>query len=191
MKRFVALMLILILSLSVLTGCSDTTGTEPDTTAAETTGEVNTEVTAQQAEDTTLAESEAVSQTEADTTAQVTLGDIAGQTLADTDEFAIIITHCVTDSEQGFVMNAYLENKTDDPVVFKITASALNNKDMHPAFTQEVKAGESMVAPMVWSADKLRERRVTQVTEAKIELQVVSYGESIKMLSSDIYVINP
>lgn len=190
MKRLVALMLMILLSLSVLTACNDTTGTESETTSAEATV-ADTEVTAQQAEGATTTEATSGSQTMADATLQATETNTKGQNLADTEEFSIIITDCVTDANKGFVMYAEIENKTENPLVFKVTASALNNKDMHPDFTHEVPAYEKVNIPMVWSADKLAERLVTEVTEVKIELQVVSYGENVKMLSSDIYTINP
>lgn len=190
MKRTATFLLILILSFAVLTACSEVTA-DPDTIASDTTAVQSTEETTLQNEVTSAAETASDSQTATNNNAQTTENNSKKQILADTDEFTIIVSDGVTDSVNGFTMNAYLENKTDNPIVFEITASALNNKDMHPAFTQEVKAGESMTVPVVWSADKLAQRRVTEVTEVKIELEVVSYGENVKMLSSDIYVINP
>lgn len=191
MKRFVAFLLIFMLSFSVLTACTpavepDEGGTTADTrTSVEgsTEGSVISDVTSTAADaDTGVSASAAEAGTSSDTEEKI---------LADTDEFTIIITDCVTDSTTGFTMNAYLVNKTENPIEFRVTASALNNKDMHPAFTQEVKPGESLAAPMNWSADKLSERRVTEVTEVKIELEVVSYGEEVKLISSEIYVITP
>ena len=102
-----------------------------------------------------------------------------------------MVTNCVMDTVAGFVMNTYLENKTEDPVVFEVTASALNGKDMHPAFTQEVNPGEVLTVPMVWSEDKLANRQIVTVEEVKIELQIVSYGEEIREISRDIYTIVP
>ncbi len=192
MKRFVAFLLMILLSVSVLTACNDVTGTDSTVTTAEITGTLSAEETTVQGESTSATEEASATQTATGTTAETQKNNSSKeQTLVETEEFSIIVTDCVTDKVNGFTMNAYLENKTEDPIVFKVTASALNNKDMHPAFTQEVKTGESMTAPMTWSADKLKERRVTEVTEVKIELQVISYGKEVKMLSSDVYVINP
>lgn len=192
MKRFFAFLIIIILSFTVLTACNYVTGTGPAETTAETTGALSTEETTAQGEVSSVSEEVIATQTVADTTAQTQENNSSKeQTLIETEEFAITVTDCVTDKEKGFTMNTYLVNKTETPIEFRVTASALNNKDMHPDFTQEVKAGESMTAPMIWSAEKLAERRVTEVTEVKIELQVVSYGENAKMLSSDIYTINP
>ncbi len=192
MKRFVAFLLVILFCVSVLTACNDVTGTDPTETTAETTGALSTEETTAQGEEPSATGKASAAQTETDTTAETQKDNSQkGQTLIETEEFAITVTDCVTDSVSGFTMNAYLENKTENPIVFKVTASALNNKDMHPAFTQEVKAEESMTAPMIWSAEKLAERRVTEVTEVKIELQVISYGKEVKILSSDVYVINP
>lgn len=193
MKRLVAFILIIILSFAVLTACNDVTGTDPTVTTAESTDVQVTEVTDAGNEVTSATEGVSATQTATNNTAETQSHSHSHteQTLIDTEEFAITVTDCVTDKEKGFTMNTYLVNKTETPIEFRVTASALNNKDMHPDFIQEVKAGESMTAPMTWSADKLQDRRVTEVTEVKIELQVVSYGEEIKLLSSDVYVINP
>ncbi len=193
MKRLVAFILIIILSFSVLTACNDVTGADTTVTTVETTDTLSTEETTAQGGASSATEEVTSTQTATNNTAETQSHSHshAEQTLIDTEEFAITVTDCVTDKEKGFTMNTYLVNKTETPIEFRVTASALNNKDMHPDFIQEVKAGESMTAPMTWSADKLQDRRVTEVTEVKIELQVVSYGEEIKLLSSDVYVINP
>lgn len=187
MKKSIVLLLLVVLCFGMLFGCSGT-GDGPETTVSietstQTTGDLVTE-TAGNTENITENATEI---------ATVINGseDSAKQTLVDNPEVTVKIMDCATDANNGFIMNTYLENKTDSPVVFKVTASALNGKDMHPAFTQEVKAGESMTAPMVWSQDKLAERQVTVVEEVKIELQIVSYGAEIKEISTDIYTIIP
>lgn len=187
MKKRIAVLLLVVLCFGMLFGCSGT-GDGSETT-------VNTETSTQTTGDLVT---EIAGNTEniIENTTGVATGingseDSAKQILVDNPEVAVKIMDCATDANNGFIMNTYLENKTDSPVIFKVTASALNGKDMHPAFTQEVKAGESMTAPMVWSADKLAERQVTVVEEVKIELQIVSYGAEIKEISTDIYTIIP
>lgn len=187
MKNYIALLLVVILSLSVLFGCG-ATGDNNETT-------LSAENTASQAENLTQSEtqnsSEGAVNTEAETTVAVQQSEFTAQTLIDDEEVSVVVTNCVMDTVAGFVMNTYLENKTEDPVVFEVTASALNGKDMHPAFTQEVNPGEVLTVPMVWSEDKLANRQIVTVEEVKIELQIVSYGEEIREISRDIYTIVP
>ena len=192
MKKYIALILICILSLCVLGGCDTLGNASSDATDVQipTESVADEDVTAI----STQAQSEAVT-TEANVSVtddlQAESEKTQGNTLVETEDFAVVITDCVTDEETGFTMNAYLENKTDATLEFKVTASAINSKDMHPDFACDVKAGGSITAPMVWSADKLSQRRVTDVKEVKIELQVISYSDDVKLLSSEIYTINP
>lgn len=191
MKKYTALFLGFILSLCVFVGCDTLGNASSDATDVQIpTESVAEDVTAISTQD----QSEAVT-TEANVSVtddlQAESEKTQGNTLVETEDFAVVITDCVTDEETGFTMNAYLENKTDATLEFKVTASAINSKDMHPDFACDVKAGGSITASMVWSADKLSQRRVTDVKEVKIELQVISYSDEVKLLSSDIYTINP
>ncbi len=191
MKKNIALILLFILSLCVLGGC-DVAGNNPsDATVTEApTESIAEDVTANPADTGAVAEN-TDTQAVTEDTSQTGDSTAYAKPLVETEEFAVVITDCTTDADAGFTMNAYLENKTDTTLEFKVTASALNNKDMHPDFSCDVKAGESLTAPMTWTAEKLSQRRLTEVKEVKIELQVISYGDEVKLLSSDIYTINP
>lgn len=190
MKKYIALILICILSLCVLGGCDVAENNSSDTSGNGTPTESVTEaMTAIPTETDTLAEED--TQASEEGASQTENSTAYAKTLVETEEFAVVITDCATDADAGFTMNAYLQNKTDTTLEFKVTASAINNKDMHPDFACDVKAGESLTAPMTWTADKLAQRRVTEVKEVKIELQVISYSDEVKLLSRDIYTINP
>ena len=182
MKKYTAIFFSFILSLCVLGACAPDVNNPTDATETKAHTESITDDVTAEVTDVSASES---------TSVQADNDKPQGNVLVETEDFAVVITDCVTDEETGFTMNAYLENKTDATLEFKVTASAINSKDMHPDFACDVKAGGSITAPMVWSADKLSQRRVTDVKEVKIELQVISYSDEVKLLSSDIYTINP
>lgn len=192
MKRIIALLMVVLIFAVTMTACSEGCQSETINTT-ENAGAVD----ATTSEDTSKTQTEAAEDNANETAGGNSAVENTGTTeeaekiLADNDDFSIVVTNCVTDASKGFVMYTEIENKTQNPLVFKVTASALNNKDMHPEFTYEVPAKEKVNLPMVWSAEKLDERNVIDVTEVKMELEVVSCGEEMKMISSEIYVVNP
>lgn len=114
-------------------------------------------------------------------------GDIV---LAETDEYAVIVTGFDPDGLWGYTMNLYIYNKTDVPLMFAINDAAVNGYMCDPFWASSIPAGTQEMNEVTWSETELEDNGITEVKEISLDFSI---GEefSFDYLLEDTFVINP
>ncbi len=74
----------------------------------------------------------------------------------------------------GYTLELYLENKTDEGVMFSIDNAAVNGYMIDPFWASSVAAGKSAFASVEWSESSLESNGITEVESIQFDLDVYS-----------------
>ncbi len=90
----------------------------------------------------------------------------SGTTLVDNENCTIKVTSIDPDSMWGYTLNFYLENKTDQNLMFSIDSSSINGLMNDPFFASEVAAGKKANKEVSWDISALEDAgmNVTDIT---------------------------
>lgn len=88
--------------------------------------------------------------------------------LVENEYVKAVVTGCVPDDIWGFTLTMYLENKTDDAVMFSIEDASVNGYMSDPFFANEVSAGKCSFTSASWSS--LEEEGITVVEDIEFVL---------------------
>ncbi len=83
--------------------------------------------------------------------------------LADNDQCSVIVTGYGHDDIWGYMVNLYLLNKSDEPVMFSVEDAALNGYMADPFFAYSVSPGKCAFSSLTWYDSTLEENGITEV----------------------------
>ena len=94
--------------------------------------------------------------------------------LFDTDDATMKVVGYHTDEILGWwILEVYLENKTDKTLMFSIDNASVNGYMLDPAWASEVTAGNKENTEVSWTGDDLESNGIEKVE--KIEMKVIVY----------------
>ena len=94
-------------------------------------------------------------------------------TLVSNEDCAIIVTGFDPDSTWGYAMEMYLENRTDETLMFSASDVAVNGYMCDPYWAVEVAPGKRCNSRITWSETDLTQNGITQVE--KITFSIRAY----------------
>lgn len=92
--------------------------------------------------------------------------------LVDNEHVKAVVTASDPDDMWGFTLNMYLENKTNNEVMFSIDDASVNGFMADPLFATSVPAGKCAFSSATWSA--LEDEGITTVEEIEFVLSVTN-----------------
>ena len=99
-------------------------------------------------------------------------------TLIDTDEFKMILTGFDDTNSYYFIANVYLENNSDQFVLFKLdSSSTINGYELNPYFYEYIPAGKKANAKIEWSWDDLENNDIDTLEDMELALIVQDYED--------------
>ena len=114
--------------------------------------------------------------------------------LVDNDEVKVVVTKKEVDSQQGCVLNFYLENKTNYSIAYQIEDISINEYMTNPYWYDKVNAGKIGLDSIQWTMDELEDIGIKDSAQIEtLELQLnVYYFDDVpeEELSSDDLVDN-
>ena len=103
--------------------------------------------------------------------------------LFDNDDCAMTVTGFDTESIWGYTLDVYLENRTDDPLMFSASDVAINGFMCDPYWAVEVAPGKKCNTQITWSESDLTENGISQVETILLPIRVY---DSEDWLAGDI-----
>ncbi|MCC8357841.1 MAG: hypothetical protein LJU34_08470 [Oscillospiraceae bacterium] len=112
--------------------------------------------------------------------------------LVDNDQIAVIVTACEEDPIWGYTVSLYLENKTDEELMFSADDVSVNGYMADPYFAATVDAGNCKFTEMTWYTDTLEDNGIDQVEEIELTLSVHSYDDwSADDILNETFTLTP
>lgn len=110
--------------------------------------------------------------------------------LFDTDEATMKVTGYDPDSMWGFELKIYCENKTDKTLMFAVDDASVNGYMMDPAFATEVAAGKKENTEMTWYTDDLETNGIESVEDIEMKITVYDSDDwEAAYLIDDTYTV--
>lgn len=111
--------------------------------------------------------------------------------LADDENVTVKITGIEPEGMWGYTMNVYLENRTDDALMFMLQSACVNGYITDPIWAMPLNPGESLDDAISFSS--LEEDGVTgDITEIRLDFEVSDYMDfTAEPLLSELFVIYP
>ena len=94
------------------------------------------------------------------------------QILYDDDKCTVIATGVREDDIWGYVVDLFIDNKTDKNIVIDAEDVSVNGYMAEPYFAHALPAGKSAFTEMSWSDSDLEENGITEVEEIEFTLRV-------------------
>lgn len=94
--------------------------------------------------------------------------------LVDNDSCAVIVTGYEDDEILGYTANLFLQNKTDQTVMFSVDEVAVNGYMADPFFAHSVAPGKCAFTSMSWADSEFEENGITDVKEITFELKAAN-----------------
>ena len=112
--------------------------------------------------------------------------------LVDNDYVRVIVRGYDPDSFWGYSMNLYLENKTDNNILFSIDECSVNGFMVDPFWASEVSAGKVGFSSVSWSDSSFEENNITEVTEISFRLSATDSDEYTgEYYADEVFTVNP
>lgn len=92
--------------------------------------------------------------------------------LFDTDSCAMIVTEIDPEGMWGYTLEVYLENRTDDILMFSIDGASVNGFMCDPFWAETVAPGKKSITTVSWSRSALEENGITQVEQLTLPIRV-------------------
>ena len=84
----------------------------------------------------------------------------------------MIVTGVDTESIWGYALDVYLENRTDDSLMFSASDVAINGFMCDPYWAVEVAPGKKCYTQITWSESDLTENGISQVETILLPIRV-------------------
>ena len=113
--------------------------------------------------------------------------------LFDNEHATMIVTGYETDDIWGFILHAYLVNKTDSDMWFDVEEAKLNGIDCDPYWGETVCAGKKAYVEIDWSTYSLESAEISMDAISNIEIQMEVSDDEDYMKDAYVnesYVIN-
>ena len=111
-------------------------------------------------------------------------GGSFGKVIADREDLYFAIKEVRTDTALGYVWKVYVENRTDENLMFSFEKVSVNGVMCDPYWAEVVTAGKKGNCEIIWMRDALEERQISAVTEVGFTLNVYNdddYTEAPRM----------
>ncbi|MBP3458861.1 MAG: hypothetical protein J6K58_06600 [Lachnospiraceae bacterium] len=92
--------------------------------------------------------------------------------LYDDENCAVTITSIEPDNMWGYTINVYLENKTDQNLMYAIESSSVNGYMSNPLWATEVAAGKKEISNISWSSSDFEANGITDVENITMQFRV-------------------
>lgn len=99
------------------------------------------------------------------------------QVLIDNDRCRILLTSYEPENSWGYTVHLYLENKTDEDLVFSAENTSLNDKMCDPYWATVVAAGKSANSSVTWDIETLADNDLSADSITSISLPLLVYSE--------------
>jgi hypothetical protein len=118
---------------------------------------------------------------------------VEGETvLFDNESCTMIVTGYDPDSEWGYSMNAYLENKTDKTLMFSIQDAAVNGFMCDPFWAESVAPGKRSNTVISWLSSDFEENGIVQVESIVLPIRVYDNEDYLaENLIDESFTLNP
>lgn len=100
------------------------------------------------------------------------------------EDCAMTVTGFDPESIWGYAMNVYLENRTDETLIFSASDVAVNGFMCDPYWAVEVAPGKKCNGQITWSESNLTENSITQVESITLPVRVY---ESDDWMDGDVF----
>lgn len=112
--------------------------------------------------------------------------------LVSNEECAIIVTGFEPDSTWGYAMGVYLENRTDEALMFSASDVAVNGYMCDPYWAVEVAPGKRCNCQITWSKTDLADNGITQVEKITLPIRVYDSDDWLEgEILSETFTITP
>ena len=112
--------------------------------------------------------------------------------LVSNEECAIIVTGFEPDSTWGYAMGVYLENRTDEALMFSASDVAVNGYMCDPYWAVEVAPGKRCNCQITWSKTDLADNGITQVERITLPIRVYDSDDWLEgEILSETFTITP
>ncbi len=112
--------------------------------------------------------------------------------LVDNDYVSAVIIGFEEDSIWGYTADLFLENKTDNTVMFSVDDCSINGYMADPFFAASVAAGRDRYSSMSWSNSTLEENGIENVTEIEFTFRAHDYDDySAPDYVNETITVNP
>lgn len=155
--RKMCIVLTMVTALTVMTGCK---GNVEVATPTVTTGQ------------TAPSSPEATRPTTAPTQPSTTAPAFEEQILVETEDVLVKLTGIVEDPIWGYTLKVYLENRTEDDLMFSVEDAAVNGFMCDPFWAAEVREGMKANEEISFSKSDFEANGITEVTEILFTLHV-------------------
>lgn len=117
----------------------------------------------------------------------------AGETvLFDDENCTMIVTGFDPDNIWGYTVNVYLENKTDQSLMFSVSDAAVNGYMCDPFWATTVAPGKHSNTSISWSADEFESNGITEVESLTLPIRVYDAEDWMaEDLVSETFTLNP
>ncbi|MGN0318111.1 MAG: hypothetical protein ACI4E1_09300 [Lachnospira sp.] len=115
----------------------------------------------------------------------------------DTDKLVVsdgncsfVITECKNDSNWGYSIKVYLENKTGNDMIYDVESVSLGGKPVEPYWSCFLNTGTKTYSELFWDTEELSKAGVNAggISEIKFKLKVYKYDESDSSGEVNYYV---
>ena len=112
--------------------------------------------------------------------------------LVSNEDCAIIVTGFEPDSTWGYAMGVYLENRTDEALMFSASDVAVNGYMCDPYWAVEVAPGKRCNCQITWSKTDLADNGITQVEKITLPIRVYDSDDWLEgEILSETFTITP
>ena len=94
------------------------------------------------------------------------------QVLVDTEDLYFAIKQARTDAALGYEWKVYIENRTDQNLMFSFEKVSVNGVMCDPFWAEVITAGKKGNCEITWMRDSLQEKQISDVTEVDFTLNV-------------------
>lgn len=118
--------------------------------------------------------------------------DTSDRTIVENDRCAFVVTSYDPDGTFGFTVRARCENRSDRTLMFSWDECSVNGWMIDPFWAEEVTAGNTSNAEIIFDRDELEKCGITSVEELEFELHIYDSNdwEADPVVSED-YTIYP
>lgn len=112
--------------------------------------------------------------------------------LYDNENCSMIITGFDPENVWGYTVNVYLENKTDQDLMFSIGDAAVNGFMCDPFWAETVAAGKRSNTTVSWMAQDFEENGITEVESLTLPIRVYDSEDwNTADLVNETFTVNP
>ena len=173
-KKFLTIIAVLALVLTMVACSSAGSDTETGTDPVTTTSPLQTTVPA--------------TTTQPETTAL----KFEQITLVDNENCTVIVKSIDPDNLFGYTLNVFLENKTDKELMFSVDDASVNGYMCDPFWVSTVSAGKKANKQISFSESDLEANGITEVTDITFTLNVYDNSDwTADYLVEETFTVNP